>query len=114
MEAHMKQVVALAPQSADPQRLELASTARDLLAGRISEIEIGPALVPPQGTPGPAPDAPVRRGKKKARRHQEPRQSRREASPARPAPPVPRFGKVGRNDPCPCGSGKKYKRCCGR
>ena len=21
---------------------------------------------------------------------------------------------VGRNDPCPCGSGKKYKRCCGR
>jgi hypothetical protein len=23
-------------------------------------------------------------------------------------------GKVGRNDPCPCGSGKKFKRCCGR
>ena len=23
-------------------------------------------------------------------------------------------GKVGRNSPCPCGSGKKYKRCCGR
>ena len=22
--------------------------------------------------------------------------------------------KVGRNDPCPCGSGKKYKACCGR
>ena len=22
-------------------------------------------------------------------------------------------GKVGRNDPCPCGSGKKYKKCCG-
>lgn len=22
--------------------------------------------------------------------------------------------KVGRNDPCPCGSGKKYKLCCGR
>lgn len=21
--------------------------------------------------------------------------------------------KVGRNDPCPCGSGKKYKKCCG-
>ncbi|HEY8492750.1 MAG TPA: SEC-C metal-binding domain-containing protein [Myxococcota bacterium] len=20
---------------------------------------------------------------------------------------------MGRNDPCPCGSGKKYKRCCG-
>lgn len=23
-------------------------------------------------------------------------------------------GKVGRNDPCPCGSGKKYKKCCGK
>ncbi|MBQ6495972.1 MAG: SEC-C domain-containing protein [Firmicutes bacterium] len=22
--------------------------------------------------------------------------------------------KIGRNDPCPCGSGKKYKHCCGR
>ena len=29
--------------------------------------------------------------------------------------PEPRrsTSKVGRNDPCPCGSGKKYKRCCG-
>ncbi len=28
--------------------------------------------------------------------------------------PVKRTGeKVGRNDPCPCGSGKKYKKCCG-
>src|SRR5205809_6849177 len=36
-----------------------------------------------------------------------------------PAPAAPRAvartesgGKVGRNDPCPCGSGKKYKKCC--
>ncbi|MBX3343930.1 MAG: SEC-C domain-containing protein [Nitrospira sp.] len=21
--------------------------------------------------------------------------------------------KIGRNDPCPCGSGSKYKKCCG-
>ena len=29
-------------------------------------------------------------------------------------PPVRREEpKVGRNDPCPCGSGKKYKKCCG-
>ena len=29
--------------------------------------------------------------------------------------PVRREGpKVGRNDPCPCESGKKYKKCCGR
>jgi uncharacterized protein len=25
-----------------------------------------------------------------------------------------RSPKIGRNDPCPCGSGKKYKKCCGR
>ena len=28
--------------------------------------------------------------------------------------PVRNDNKVGRNDPCPCGSGKKYKNCCGR
>jgi preprotein translocase subunit SecA len=27
--------------------------------------------------------------------------------------PVVKGAKVGRNDPCPCGSGKKYKKCCG-
>ncbi len=27
--------------------------------------------------------------------------------------PAPIEGKIGRNDPCPCGSGKKYKKCCG-
>lgn len=27
--------------------------------------------------------------------------------------PVQVAPKVGRNDPCPCGSGKKYKKCCG-
>lgn len=30
-----------------------------------------------------------------------------------PGTPRPSFGKVGRNEPCPCGSGKKYKKCCG-
>jgi preprotein translocase subunit SecA len=29
-----------------------------------------------------------------------------------PKPIVRDVPKVGRNDPCPCGSGKKYKRCC--
>ena len=28
-------------------------------------------------------------------------------------PSAQRAVKTGRNDPCPCGSGKKYKRCCG-
>jgi preprotein translocase subunit SecA len=32
---------------------------------------------------------------------------------ARPQTVVRKGEKVGRNDPCPCGSGKKYKKCCG-
>jgi preprotein translocase subunit SecA len=28
--------------------------------------------------------------------------------------PVVNKNQVGRNDPCPCGSGKKYKKCCGK
>jgi preprotein translocase subunit SecA len=35
-----------------------------------------------------------------------------EASSSKPRP-VLKGAKVGRNDPCPCGSGKKYKKCCG-
>ena len=27
---------------------------------------------------------------------------------------IVRVEKIGRNDPCPCGSGKKYKTCCGK
>lgn len=30
-----------------------------------------------------------------------------------PQPHVAQEPKIGRNDPCPCGSGKKYKKCCG-
>ena len=31
-------------------------------------------------------------------------------------PPQPHYAssKIGRNDPCPCGSGKKLKKCCGK
>jgi preprotein translocase subunit SecA len=35
-------------------------------------------------------------------------QAKAKAKPVRTGP------KVGRNDPCPCGSGKKYKNCCGK
>jgi preprotein translocase subunit SecA len=57
------------------------------------------------------------------RPHQEPPpQARPQASPmvyshgeAGGTPPQQRQKKkVGRNDPCPCGSGKKYKKCCGK
>lgn len=35
----------------------------------------------------------------------------RGTKPPRPRTPSPRMA-CGRNDPCPCGSGKKYKKCC--
>lgn len=31
-----------------------------------------------------------------------------------PVEPIHSSDKPGRNDPCPCGSGKKYKQCCGK
>ena len=37
-----------------------------------------------------------------------------ENEPAYQLEPVRIGKKIGRNDPCPCGSGKKYKKCCGR
>jgi len=37
-------------------------------------------------------------------------QERKDTPPVKKTP----HKKVGRNDPCPCGSGKKYKKCCGR
>jgi hypothetical protein len=62
------------------------------------------------------------------RRRQKERAERREDDPyridAKPLVPagytvaegggLQRTEKVGRNDPCPCGSGKKYKKCCGQ
>jgi len=55
-----------------------------------------------------------------ASRHDAPEAARDDDDEAPVAPgadgrPVRREGpKVGRNDPCPCGSGKKYKQCCGK
>ncbi|GEK47354.1 preprotein translocase subunit SecA [Halomonas pacifica] len=55
-----------------------------------------------------------------ASRHDEPSAAVSEDDAAAAAPgvdgrPVRREGpKVGRNDPCPCGSGKKFKQCCGK
>jgi preprotein translocase subunit SecA len=37
----------------------------------------------------------------------------KKVSKAQTNTPVRNDSKVGRNDPCPCGSGKKYKKCCG-
>ncbi len=65
-----------------------AEVARAAATPRASVLEARPAL-----TPGP----PGRAGRPRA------------GEPGRAG----RSAKVGRNDPCPCGSGKKYKKCCG-
>jgi uncharacterized protein len=37
---------------------------------------------------------------------------RQQQPPAVPAAGMGTAGRIGRNDPCPCGSGRKYKNCC--
>jgi preprotein translocase subunit SecA len=38
----------------------------------------------------------------------------KESAASGPATQVKNVKKIGRNEPCPCGSGKKYKKCCGK
>ena len=70
----------------------------------------GPSLNDPQspGFPGgelPAPSAPMFRPTPSSK-----------ATPLMGGVPTAASipSKIGRNDPCPCGSGKKYKKCCGQ
>jgi hypothetical protein len=51
-------------------------------------------------------------GERRARRRQ-PTEEHRLSPTASQAPEPPALGRVGRNDPCPCGSGQKFKRCHG-
>ncbi|HEY0703693.1 MAG TPA: preprotein translocase subunit SecA [Candidatus Acidoferrales bacterium] len=50
---------------------------------------------------------------RKQRRQQQQMQFQAGATPVEPPKPTRAAAKVGRNDPCPCGSGKKYKKCHG-
>lgn len=59
-----------------------------------------PAPTPPPSPPAPPPPSPPT-----------PSQPRAPAAVAPSGSPPP---KVGRNDPCPCGSRRKFKKCCGR
>jgi hypothetical protein len=60
--------------------------------------------------------APLYRALSQAVRHQgrETGRGARAGGPARMSADPSSWGKVGRNDPCPCGSGRKYKQCHGR
>ncbi len=78
---------------------------------RMAEYVRKGELPPPKDAPAPAPTPTPTPGESE----------RRAAFEAGPAPDAPqplkqRLGQKepGRNDPCPCGSGLKYKRCCGR
>jgi preprotein translocase subunit SecA len=51
---------------------------------------------------------------RKQQRQQQDLQYQTGAAQAEPPKPVRAGAKVGRNDPCPCGSGKKYKKCHGQ
>lgn len=69
--------------------------------GRKEEFRGNAPAMPGEGDEGGAPDLPERR-------HVPERQKSKQETVRRDMP------KVGRNDPCPCGSGKKYKHCHGR
>jgi len=55
----------------------------------------------------------AREMERKQQRQEKEMQYQAGASQAEPPKPVRAGAKVGRNDPCPCGSGKKYKKCHG-
>jgi len=42
------------------------------------------------------------------------REAQQQAQAASPQTPLPPSGRIGRNEPCPCGSGLKHKKCCGK
>ncbi|HNS48738.1 MAG TPA: preprotein translocase subunit SecA [bacterium] len=91
---------------------EMQDEVRRQLVGLLFRVETAPA--------GPAPRLVLT---PTSYQHREMSLFGKEAAPAGPAPrptieaPRPAESeapRVGRNDPCPCGSGKKYKKCCGR
>ncbi len=86
--------------AADPQRRQRYK----LITNAIDDMEWWVAFHPePIPDPEEAPDPQV------------PFEPPTPPAPVSYEPPQPfiREPKIGRNDPCPCGSGKKYKKCCG-
>jgi preprotein translocase subunit SecA len=60
------------------------------------------------------PEEQAQRIERKQRRAQQELQYSAGAGQQEAPQPVRAGAKIGRNDPCPCGSGKKYKKCCGK
>jgi preprotein translocase subunit SecA len=59
------------------------------------------------------PEDEAREIERRQRRQQQQLQYQTGPAQAEAPKPVRAGAKIGRNDPCPCGSGKKYKKCCG-
>jgi preprotein translocase subunit SecA len=73
-----------------------------------------------EGTPSPRPSTPrpvtpisFEDMERRRRRQEQQLQFQAGAAPVEAPKPVRSGAKIGRNDPCPCGSGKKYKKCHG-
>jgi len=98
---------------------ELLAAIRHDVARVIFHVQVQPQVAPASRPPvqrrPSAPKRPVAQpavavaGAGSASRPPGKKASRRAAAQSRSD-----YGKVGRNAPCPCGSGKKYKKCCGR
>ena len=100
-------------------------TVRYLLHIRLAEGEQAPGERPRAAGPDSAEPqlaaaagarhapAVARELERRQQRHQRELQYQTGPAQAEPPKPVRAGAKIGRNDPCPCGSGKKYKKCCG-
>src|ERR1700723_3316669 len=97
---------------------------RFLFLVRPAETPQNPATPPAaQSAPPASPSTPpIPRGlqqfspeeiERRQRRQENQMQFKAGATPVEPPKPTRAAAKVGRNDPCPCGSGKKYKKCHG-
>ena len=80
---------------------EMISNIREKTSTILLNIKVRPAVPQPQPQPQPMDLVASTGGKPQQRK-------------TRPQATVRHANKVGRNDPCPCGSGKKYKNCCGK
>src|SRR2546425_2694106 len=79
---------------------EMMERLKEIVLEQLFKVRIGPAEL---GTPSPTdPPSPEPRW----------REIHGDAGAGNSSPKVMASSKVGRNDPCPCGSGKKYKKCC--
>jgi len=96
-----------APQrSAEPQRPAQAAAPRPFAAAASAAARVAEEPEPPL-------PAFAREMERKQQRQEKEMQYQTGSAQAEPPKPVRAGAKVGRNDPCPCGSGKKYKKCHG-